>query len=111
MKNVVALLVLTPLALPVLAQDQAGAARAAAGCGADKVQFEVTTDKKVHTEGKAEAGKALVYFFEDERRDPNQRLGNVTIRVGLDGKWVGANHGKSYFFFSIEPGAHALCAN
>ncbi len=111
MKNAFVLLVFGLLALPVLAQDQAAGARAAAGCGADKVQFEVAADKKLHTEGKAEAGKAVVYVFEDERRDPNQRLGNVTIRIGLDGKWVGANHGKSYFFFSVEPGQHALCAN
>jgi hypothetical protein len=75
------------------------------------VAFEVATEKKVHTEGKAEAGKAVVYVFEEERRDPNQRLGNVTIRIGLDGKWVGADHGKSYFFFPVDPGEHALCAN
>ena len=104
MKNVFALLVFALLASPGLAQDQAAVARAVAGCGPDKTQFEVTTDKKQHPEAKAEACKAVVYVFEDERRDPNQRLGVVTIRIGLDGKWVGANHGKSYFFFSLDPG-------
>jgi hypothetical protein len=111
MKNVFVLLVFALLASPGLAQDQAAVARAGAGCGPDKVPFEVATHKKQHPEAKTEAGKALVYVFEDEKRDPNQRLGNVTIRIGLDGKWVGANHGKSYFFFPVDPGEHALCAN
>jgi len=111
MKNVFALLVFELLALPGLARGQAAAARAAAGCGPKQVQFDVTTDKKQHTVGQAEAGKTLVYVFEDETRDPNQRLGNVTIRIGVDGQWVGANHGKSYFFFPVDPGEHAVCAN
>jgi hypothetical protein len=111
MKNGFALALLVALlALPGLARGQA-AARAAAGCGPDKVQFDVTTDKKKHTEGQPEAGKALVYVFEDEQRDSNQRLGTVTIRIGVDGQWVGANHGKSYFFFPVDPGNHAVCAN
>ena len=31
------------------------------------------------------------------------------MRIGLDGSWVGANKGKSYFFFSVDPGEHQLC--
>jgi hypothetical protein len=31
--------------------------------------------------------------------------------VGLDGQWVGANHGNSYFSFAVSPGDHALCAS
>jgi hypothetical protein len=112
MKNLFAVVSLVGvLALPGLAQDQARAVRAAAGCGPDNVQFDVTTDKRQHTEGRPEAGKALVYVFEDEERDPNQVLGVVTTRIGLDGAWVGADHGKSYFFFSVAPGEHAVCAN
>jgi len=33
------------------------------------------------------------------------------MRVGLDGAWVGANKGKSYFFFSVDPGDHQVCTN
>jgi hypothetical protein len=29
----------------------------------------------------------------------------------LDGTWVGANHGNSYFYLTVEPGEHHLCAN
>jgi hypothetical protein len=57
------------LTLPVFAQDRAAAARAAAGCGPDKVQFDVKTDKQQHSESQPEGGKALVYVFENEKRD------------------------------------------
>jgi hypothetical protein len=33
------------------------------------------------------------------------------MRVGLDGAWVGANQGKSYFYFSVDAGEHQLCTN
>ena len=116
MKNEFALVLLVALlAVPGLAQDQVAAARAAAGCGPDKVQFDVRTDKKQHPEAKAEAGMAAVYVFEDERRDPNELpfgiADTATIRVGVDGQWVGADHGKSYFFFSVDLWDHDLCAN
>jgi hypothetical protein len=32
------------------------------------------------------------------------------VKVGLDGAWVGANHGTSYLSFPVEPGEHHLCA-
>jgi hypothetical protein len=31
------------------------------------------------------------------------------LRVGLDGKWVGAAKGDSYLSFSVDPGEHHLC--
>ena len=53
--------------------------------------------------GQPEQGKALVYFFVDFVTAP-------TMRVGVDGNWVGANNGKSYFFFQVDPGEHNVCA-
>jgi hypothetical protein len=38
-------------------------------------------------------------------------LKSVTTRVGLDGAWIGANRGDSYFFFPVEPGEHHLCSD
>lgn len=29
----------------------------------------------------------------------------------MDGSWVGANDGNSYFFFSVTPGEHHLCVD
>jgi hypothetical protein len=89
---------------PVFAQDQAAAARAAAGCGPSEVQFDVKTDKNQHPVAQPQTGKALVYVFQNE-------LWKATTRVGLDGAWVGANHGESYFFFPVDPGDHRLCTN
>jgi len=35
----------------------------------------------------------------------------LTTRMGVDGAWVGANEGRSYFGFVIDPGVHHLCVN
>jgi hypothetical protein len=93
--------------------DEAASARAAAGCGPQEVEFEVKPDKKQHTSAQPEAGKALVYVFADETSEPRQffHFGTPTTRVGLDGNWVGANHGKSYVYFPVDPGEHRLCAD
>jgi hypothetical protein len=64
------------IAVPSFAQDQATAARTAAGCGADNVQFDVKTDKKQHPQGQVAVGKALVYVFEAERSDAG------TLKIG-----------------------------
>jgi hypothetical protein len=91
-------------ASPVMAQDQPAAAPARGGCGPSEAQFEVKSDRNQHPVRRPESGKALVYFFEDMERGP-------TMRVGLDGAWIGANKGKSYFFFSVDPGDHQVCTN
>jgi hypothetical protein len=39
------------------------------------------------------------------------KIGAVKIRIGLDGQWVGANHGNTYFYFPVDPGDHNFCAN
>jgi len=112
MKGMLAVSLLMMLAVPLFAQDQATAARTAAGCGADNVQFDVKTDKKQHPQGQVAVGKALVYVFEAERSDAGTlKIGAVTTRIGLDGQWVGANHGNTYFYFPVDPGDHNLCAN
>jgi hypothetical protein len=89
-------------AWPAIAQDQAAAARTAAGCGPSQVLFDVKTDDSKHPVGQPEDRKALVYFLVDYVAAP-------TMRVGVDGQWVGANDGKSYFFFTAEPGEHNVC--
>ena len=105
MKSMLVVSLLTMLAVPVVAQDQATAARSAAGCGGDNVQFDVKTDKSRHPQGQVPPGKALVYVFEVERTDAQAfKIGAVTMRIGLDGQWVGANHGNTYFYFPVDPG-------
>lgn len=80
----------------------------AAGCGDSDVKFKVKTDKAQHS-AQPEAGKALVYFIQDD--SDFSASPKPTTRAGLDGKWVGATHTNSYFFFSVDPGVHHICAS
>lgn len=112
MMRILVVSLLTMLAVPVQTQDKTAAARTAAGCGADNIQFDVKTDKSQHPQGQVPAGKALVYIFEVEKTEAGAfKIGAVTIRIGLDGQWVGANHGNTYFYFPVVPGDHNICAN
>lgn len=58
----------------------------------------------------SEPGKALVYVAEDFRRAPGE-IGNPTLRVGMDGTWMGATRENSYLAFTVEPGEHHLCTS
>ena len=100
--------VLLLFAVPAFAQDAAGTVVAPGGCGPDDQKFEVKTEKQ-HPLGQPEAGKALVYFIEDDTAYGS--FPQPTVRAGVDGVWVGATHGDSYFSFSVEPGEHHLCAS
>src|SRR5262249_2204688 len=102
MRKYLPLFALAFLGSPVFAQDPSASASSSGGCGPNEGQYDVTTDKKNHPAAQPDSGKALVYVIEDIERGP-------TMRVGLDGTWVGANKGKSYFFFSVDPGNDQLC--
>ncbi|MGB7280748.1 MAG: hypothetical protein WBE13_00695 [Candidatus Acidiferrum sp.] len=107
------LLAILLFAAPVLAQaqDQATQGLPETGCGPDKIEFDVKTDKKQHPAGQMEPGKALVYVFDDEKRDAHEAyLGDITVKVGVDGAWIGATRYQSYFFFPVSVGDHRLCA-
>jgi hypothetical protein len=99
-------------ACPLFAQDSAANAPEAGGCGPNNVQFEVKTDKKQHPTAQPEAGKALVFVIGDTWGDHVAvHVGTPPTRFGIDGKWVGANGYRSYFFFAVDPGGHFLCTN
>jgi hypothetical protein len=51
----------------------------------------------------------MVYFVEDDTEF--ESTPKPTTRIGVDGTWVGANHGNSYFSFTVAPGEHHLCAS
>lgn len=103
------------------AQDQAAIAGAEAACGPRNVKFEVNQDATQHPVPQPETAKALVYVIEDLGQCPdcvdyNKRLrlidvGQALTKVGMDGAWVGANQGSSYFFFAVNPGERHLCVN
>jgi len=94
--------------LPVFAADQAPPELVAvkAACGPGDVEFNVKSGKVQPPALQPEPGKGLVYVVEEYDGPPVK----PTVKVGLDGAWVGANRGTSYMSFPIEPGEHHLCA-
>ena len=102
-------LLLLGFATTTSAQGTPPATAAAPGCGADNTKFEVTTAKSQHPISKPNPGKALIYFLQDDSYFEN--MPRPATRFGLDGEWIGATHANSYFYISVDPGDHHLCAN
>ena len=88
------------------AEDRAAVTRALSACGPDEVRFEVQT-RATGPVAEPGADKALVYVIEVFNK--KYELEGPTVRVGLDGAWVGATKGDSYFSFSVTAGEHHLC--
>jgi hypothetical protein len=76
-----------------------------AACDKDSIQFKVKTVKN-QAAPSPEAGKALIVFFESVSGD---FASSPMSRFGIDGSWVGANKGASYFAVSVAPGEHNIC--
>jgi hypothetical protein len=81
-------------------------------CGDDKVTFDVNTEKHPPAPAPPAAGKAQIVLIETMNKPMLCfECGSATIRFGMDGTWVGANKGNSYFTLDITPGAHDLCTD
>jgi hypothetical protein len=111
MKIIALLLIL--LASPVFAQETSETNNPLWACGPAAAKFDVTATSPadVVPAQMPQAGKALVYVIRDLGQGDCLGACNATIRVGLDGAWIGANKGRSYFSFSVSPGEHHLCSN
>jgi hypothetical protein len=79
-------------------------------CGADKVKFDVKTSKSLSAPAAPADGKALIVLIQTENQIVSPFSG-ATIRFGMDGAWVGANNGNSYFTLAVDPGQHHLCVS
>jgi hypothetical protein len=102
-------LILFLSALRALAQEKAATTAALSSCGPADVKFDVKLDQ-TQPVSEIPSGKALVYVIDD--KDQVGCLGGcATIRIGLDGTWIGANQGNTHFSFSVMPGEHHLCSN
>lgn len=95
---------------PALAQNESGpgVARTTAACGPAETHFDVKVNSNEHPLPVADPDKALVVVAEDQE---TKFVRDVTIRVAVDGAWMGANRGKSYFFFAVNPGTRHVCAD
>lgn len=104
-----AFLFLVPLTIAI----QARCTTLPDSCGDDKIQFDVKTQKNQPQPASADPAKARIVFVEFvDKSNAGICIGcNFTARVGLDGAWVGANKGNSYFAADIPPGEHHLCVD
>jgi len=80
-------------------------------CGDDSIKFDVKTEKDQPPPAPPAAGKAQIVFIEDEGPQMATGFGHAEFRYGVDGAWVGANKGNSYFAITVEPGLHHLCVS
>jgi len=107
MKRLIAML---SLCVCLGAGVQARSATLPVACGDDKIQFDVKTLKDQPAPAPPAQGKAQIVFVENE----NQMVApfsDATVRFALDGAWVGADYGNSYFAVDVAPGLHHLCAS
>ncbi len=80
-------------------------------CGDDKTQFDVKTEKHQPAPAPPTVGIAQIVFVGLVDPGPGGCLGcTFSPRVGIDGSWVGATKGNSYFSVEVDPGEHHLCA-
>lgn len=85
---------------------------AEAACGDPHVNFSVVRGEYVTKVASPSSGMARVYVVEPTWWGYPQLgspLYGPTMRVGLDGRWVGAMGGNSYMTFTVSAGEHHLC--
>ncbi len=95
------------LIAPAFAQQQASDATTA--CGNTNINFDVSVGDAQPAATQSKPGKAQVYFIQDD--GPWGERQHFTLRVGIDGAWVGAYKQNSYFSIFVDPGEHHVCAN
>ncbi|RRA47629.1 hypothetical protein [Acidipila sp. EB88] len=83
-------------------------ANVAPGCGPGDASFDVQDGKSGGQETGPPAGKAVVYIIGYFNSAATKAT--PTIRVGMDGAWIGATRHNSYVREEIETGTHHYCA-
>lgn len=77
------------------------------GCGDDSIKFDAKQEKDNPGLPALADGKALIIFVET----PPSSKWVSKVRFGIDGSWVGATKGESYFTVIVDPGKHDFCAS
>jgi hypothetical protein len=76
-------------------------------CGDEKVKVDIAVQKPSSAPPAANSTPATLVFVQ---RLSEACVGCSVARVGLDGIWVGANKGASFFSVTTAPGDHHVCA-
>lgn len=74
-------------------------------CGTEKVNYTAKTDKTAQPKPEVPADKALIYVLR-----PTIIGYKINSKLAVDGKWMGVNRGKTYFYFTVEPGERYFCS-
>jgi Protein of unknown function (DUF2846) len=77
----------------------------AKACGANEVNFNHKSVSAPPPNLEAPPDKALVIIVR-----PAWVGTAVQTKLAADGIWIGANKGKNYFTFTLDPGEHYLCS-
>ena len=78
--------------------------------GRPEQQFKVKLDKFPHSAAQLDEGKARIYFIHDAATAGDfTPLVYPTVKVAMDGSWVGGNRGDSFFQVDVTPGEHHIC--
>lgn len=97
------------ISIPLCTFAQSPGPDLTAACGPDKVTFTAHESSLIVAQTAPEAGKALVYFIQD--RGEASEGQHFTVKIGLDGAWVGAYKNNAVVAVSVDPGEHHICAN
>ena len=73
------------------------------------VSYDVKVDNSQHTLTPPEPEMARIYFIQDSGLWADHQ--HYTLKIGLDGTWVGAYKRNSYFTVSVQPGERHVCVN
>jgi hypothetical protein len=93
-----------------LFSQQPGQNRLASACGPANVNYKVSLDRSQRGPIPPETGKARVYFLQDDGSGVGgTTLGSQTTRYAVDGAWLGADRGNSWFAVAVAPGEHHVC--
>lgn len=79
-------------------------------CGDDKVSFDVDRGEVKDQIAAPAPGSADLYIVELFNLRDKGKFGRPTLKIGLDGKWLGAVQGFTYLMSPLSPGEHHLCA-
>jgi hypothetical protein len=90
------------LSCAAMAQNDAAIEKAKSACGPGQIHFDVDATNYTESIAQPTNGKAFVFVIAQS---------NNTVRIGLNGAWVGAVEDDSHMSFPVDPGEHHLCAS
>jgi hypothetical protein len=96
------------LSIPLAAAAQNPTGLLPDACGPDIPRKQAVAPSAPATDMQPAPGKALIVFVETMETAGSVPL-NAQVRVGMDGKWIGATRGPSWFSANVDPGVRHLC--